>query len=208
MSIQTDNGKEFDNLAVRNLLATHGIVLRLTCPYTSQQNGHAERILRTLNDNVRALLFHAHMPPHFWSDALATATTLLNVRPCQPRANLTPHQLLLGSPPSYDDFRVFGCLCYPNTASTSPHKLAPRSVACVFLGYPPNTKGYRCYNPQTHRVIVSRHVYFDETVFPFTKHRFPRRSSHPLHARRPSSTCHDGQLLHAVEPLHCLPQVR
>jgi hypothetical protein len=29
----------------------------------------------------------------------------------------------------------------------------------VFIGYPSNTKGYRCYDPVSHRVITSRHVY-------------------------------------------------
>lgn len=35
VSIQTDNGKEFDNNAARSFFTSHGIVLRLTCPYTS-----------------------------------------------------------------------------------------------------------------------------------------------------------------------------
>uniref|UniRef100_A0A453SGZ6 Integrase catalytic domain-containing protein n=1 Tax=Aegilops tauschii subsp. strangulata TaxID=200361 RepID=A0A453SGZ6_AEGTS len=68
----------------RHLLSSHGTVFRLTCPYTSQQNGRAERILRTLNECVRTLLFHAYMPSRFWPDALATATLLLNLRPCRP----------------------------------------------------------------------------------------------------------------------------
>nr|XP_040251900.1 verprolin-like [Aegilops tauschii subsp. strangulata] len=50
LALQTDNGKEFDNVAVRNLLASHGTIFRLTCPYTSEQNGRAERVVRTLND--------------------------------------------------------------------------------------------------------------------------------------------------------------
>ena len=91
--LQTDNGKEFDNLAIRNLLATHGTIFRLTCPYTSQQNGRAERVLRTLNDCVRTLLFHANVPPRFWPDALATASLLLNIRPCRTRGNFAPHHL-------------------------------------------------------------------------------------------------------------------
>uniref|UniRef100_R7VYZ5 Uncharacterized protein n=1 Tax=Aegilops tauschii TaxID=37682 RepID=R7VYZ5_AEGTA len=62
---QTDNEKEFDNLRFRTFLLHPGIVFRLTCPYTSQQNGRAERVLRTLNDCVRTLLFHANVPPHF-----------------------------------------------------------------------------------------------------------------------------------------------
>jgi hypothetical protein len=166
-ALQTDNGKEFDNITIRSLLATHGAIFRLTCPYTSSQNGRAERMLRTLNDCVRTLLFHASMPPRFWPDALATATLLVNIRPCRVRWSYTPHHLLYGAPPTYDDLRIFGCRCFPNTAATAAHKLAPRSLPCVFLGYPANTKGYRCYDPVSHRVLTSRHVYFDELVFPF-----------------------------------------
>ncbi|KAK1650348.1 hypothetical protein QYE76_068153 [Lolium multiflorum] len=43
LALQTDNGKEFDNTTIRTLLSTHGTIFRLTCPYTSQQNGRAER---------------------------------------------------------------------------------------------------------------------------------------------------------------------
>jgi histone deacetylase 1/2 len=94
-SFQTDNGKEFDNHAFRSFLSTHGITLRLTCPYTSQQNGRAERALRTLNHSVRALLFHADVPTTFWPDALATATYTLNRRPCRPRK--MPHHMSCSS---------------------------------------------------------------------------------------------------------------
>jgi histone deacetylase 1/2 len=167
LSVQTDNGREFDNVANRNLLAEHGIVLRLSCPYTSQQNGRAERVLRTLNDSVRTLLFHAHLPPRFWAEALHTATYLLNLRPCRPRAYSTPHELLFQRPPEYQHLRVFGCLCYPNTSATAIHKLAPRSVACIFLGYPSDHRGYRCYDPTSGRILISRHVRFDESVFPY-----------------------------------------
>lgn len=153
----------------RAFFAKHGITLRLTCPYTSQQNGHAERILRTLNDGLRTLMFEASLPPSFWPDALATSTYLLNRRPCRPRHNSTLFELLFGTPPDYAHLRVFGCLCYPNTAATAPHKLASRSARCIFLGYPMDQRGYKCYNPKTKRVIISRHVYFDESCFPFVQ---------------------------------------
>ena len=48
-----------------------------------------------------------------------------------------------------------------------PHKLAPRSTACVLLGYPTDHRGYRCFDLDTRRVITSRHVTFDENSFPF-----------------------------------------
>jgi histone deacetylase 1/2 len=65
IAFQTDNGKEFDNHTFRTHLASSGVALRLSCPYTSSQNGKAKRILQTLNDCVRSLLIHAGMPDAF-----------------------------------------------------------------------------------------------------------------------------------------------
>jgi len=70
---------------------------------------------------------------------------------------------------NYDHLRVLGCLCYPNLQVTSPHTLAPRSTACVFLGYPSAHKGYRCLDLSTRCVIISCHVVFDEFSFPFAR---------------------------------------
>ena len=75
--------------------------------------------------------------------------------------------MLFDTPPRYDHLRVFGCACYPTTTATTPHKLAPRSTLCVFLGYSPDHKGYRCFDLTSRRVLISRHV-VDESVFSFT----------------------------------------
>ena len=167
ISFQSDNGKEFDNQALHTHLATHGIALRLSCPCTSPQNGTAERVLRTLNDCVRSLLLHAGMQSSFWAEALSTATYHLNHHPCKTIGAQTPFQRLLGAPPTLDHLRVFGCLCFPNQAATAPHKPAARSTACIFLGYPSDHRGYRCFDLASRRVITSRHVTFDEHAFPF-----------------------------------------
>jgi hypothetical protein len=37
----------------------------------------------------------------------------------------------------------------------------------VFLGYSTDHKGYWCLDLHTNRIIISRYVIFDETVFPF-----------------------------------------
>jgi hypothetical protein len=142
-------------------------------------------------------LFHGTVPTMFRLEALNTATHTLNRSPCRPRNDATPYQLLYGHMPSYDHLRMFGCQCYPNLSATAAHKLSPRSVACVFLGYPIDTKGYRRYNPDTNRVITFRHVYFDEDVFPFRSKDTgvapsmpaPLPDSTSSKRRRPRSAC-------------------
>jgi hypothetical protein len=166
--VQADNRTEFVNNALTTFFASSDIHSRLSCPYTSSQNGKAERIIRSPNDMCRTLLIHAHMPPKYWAEALATATYLLNRRPCSAIDHRVPFEQLHQQPPDYTILRVFGCLCYPNLTATSKHKLAPRSTAYVFLGYPSSHKGYRCLDLTTRRIIISRHVVFDEMQFPFS----------------------------------------
>jgi hypothetical protein len=88
--VQCDNGREFDNSSARTFLLSQGIHLRMSCPYTSPQNGKAECIIRSIN-NVRSLLFQASMPPSYWVEALSTATGLLNILPTKTLAFSTPH---------------------------------------------------------------------------------------------------------------------
>ncbi|KAL8138353.1 hypothetical protein V2J09_004354 [Rumex salicifolius] len=165
--LQCDNGKEFDNSSFHSFFRDNGLQFRFSCPHTSQQNGKAERILRTINNSVRTLLFQAHLPPKFWVEALNTAVHLINRLPSKPIHNKTPYEVLYGRPPVYHHLRVFGCACYPNLSSTTPDKLSPRSTKCVFLGYPSNHSGYQCMDLATNKIIILRHVVFDESYFPF-----------------------------------------
>jgi hypothetical protein len=80
----------------------------------------------------------------------------------------TPRFALFGTPPSYDHLRVFGCACYPNLSATAPRKLASHSSRYVFLGYFLDHKGHQCLNLTTHLLLISRHVVFAETYFPFS----------------------------------------
>lgn len=50
------DGKEFDNKDVEELLAEQGIEQLITSPYTSQQNGAAERENRTIIEAARSML--------------------------------------------------------------------------------------------------------------------------------------------------------
>jgi hypothetical protein len=135
--------------------------------YTSQQNDKAESVICTVNNIIHPLLFHASLSPRFWVEALHHATHVLNRLPTKTISAPSPYFALHHTHPDYSSIRVFGCLCYPDTASTMSHKLALWSSACVFLGYSPHHKGYRCMDLATPCVVISRHIVFDESSFPF-----------------------------------------
>lgn len=178
-TIQCDNGREFDNHQFHNLCSQTGTQFRFSCPYTSPQNGKAERKIRSINNILRTLLAHSNVPLYLWHHALQHATYLLNILPTKTLANLTPTHLLYNLQPTYTHLRTFGCLCYPLTPSLSIHKLQKRSQPCVFLGHPSNHRGYKCYDINSKTIILSRHVVFDETIFPFSQSSSPPKTAPP-----------------------------
>jgi len=154
----------------------------------------AERKIRTINNIICTLLVHASLPPSFWHHALHMATYLLNILPTKQLALQTPTTILYQKRPSYSHLKVFGCLCFPLIPSTNRNKLQPRSKPCVFLGYPSNHRGYKCLELSSRKIIISRHVNFDETIFPF--------SSSPA----PASSCYEFlDTSNAHFPYHMLP---
>jgi hypothetical protein len=80
-AIQCDNGREFDNSSTRIFLLLNDTQLRISCSYTSPQNGKAERIIRSVNNVIRTLLIQAFLPGRYWAEGLHTATYMLNRLP-------------------------------------------------------------------------------------------------------------------------------
>jgi hypothetical protein len=191
-SVQCDNGHTFDNFSTRTFFLSHSVQLRMSCPYTSPLNGKAECIIHTTNDVMRSLLFQASLSTRYWAVSLHAATCLLNLLPTKAISAPSPHFTLFGTTPSYAHLRIFGCTCYPNTSATAPHKVAPHSCWCVFFGHSSEHKGYMCLDLSTNHLLVSRHVIFDESSFPFASSGTPPddldslfSSSHVVHPIAP-----------------------
>lgn len=68
----------------------------------------------------------------------------------------------------------------------------------MFLGYSPNQKGYRCLYPPSGKVFTSRHVIFDEDLFPFKaqfKNLVPRYRTALLQAWQSATASPDAEPL-------------
>nr|GEY91948.1 ribonuclease H-like domain-containing protein [Tanacetum cinerariifolium] len=130
-AFKCDHDEESDNNSLHELFFINGIQFCFSCLRTSQQNSKSERMIHTINNVVRSLLFQARLPPEYWVEALLTAAYLLNILPSTSINNDIPYSKLFNKPPSYTQLRTFGCLCYPYTFP--PHKLAPRTTLSIFL---------------------------------------------------------------------------
>ncbi|KAK4262401.1 hypothetical protein QN277_027966 [Acacia crassicarpa] len=163
-TLQCDNGSEFKPFMP--IAQDAGIDVRLTCPYTSAQNGRAERKHRHIVKMGLTLLAHAGMPLKFWLEAFQHAVYLINRLPSPVLKDRTPLFLLQKTEPEYNQLQPFGCACFPCLKPYNTHKFQFRSQKCIYLGVAAQSKGHRCLS-ESGRVFISRHVVFDSCLFPF-----------------------------------------
>ncbi|CAI7774715.1 unnamed protein product [Closterium sp. NIES-53] len=76
--LRSDWGGEFLGKQFTDFVNGKRIVHDLTCPYTPQQNGMAEREMRTVVESVRTMLLHMGMQHHWWHLALRQAVWVRN----------------------------------------------------------------------------------------------------------------------------------
>ncbi|PKU69741.1 Retrovirus-related Pol polyprotein from transposon TNT 1-94 [Dendrobium catenatum] len=170
-SLRTDGGTEYTNHQLTQFLKDNGILHQISCPYTPEQNGLAERKHRHIIETTRSLLFTADVPYKFWPDATITSVYLINHMPSPTTSNKSPFELLYNHHPDYSHLRTFGCACYPLIPSALRNKLQPKAHSCVFLGYSENYKGYKCLDISTNKLFMSRHLTFAENIFPFSTNK-------------------------------------
>nr|GEY41552.1 hypothetical protein [Tanacetum cinerariifolium] len=132
-SLRSDRGGEYMSQEFLDHLKDHGIIAHCTPPYTPQHNGVSERRNRTLLDMIRSMMSQTTLPKSFWDYALETAARILNMVLNKKRDTLN-----------------------------NPEKLKPRSIKCIFIGYPKETMGYSFYYTPENKVLVSRNTEFLE----------------------------------------------
>jgi transposase InsO family protein len=158
--LTTDNGELLSN-HVTEWCANAGIVHQLTAPYTSAHNGRAERLHRTLLDKARTMRLACNAPASLWDEFCATAAYLTNLTASSSLKGKTPFELWYGFVPSLTHLREIGCRAFALIMTHNP-KILQRSVPCVLIGYAPNAKAYRLWNPASGRVFNSFHINFIE----------------------------------------------
>ncbi|GKD08219.1 retrotransposon protein, putative, ty1-copia subclass, partial [Tanacetum coccineum] len=143
---------------VENQLGLSPIVLLLT----HYNTGVSERRNRTLLDMVQSTMSQTTLLKSFWDYALETAARILNMVPTK-KVEKTPYEVWHGQAPKLSYLKVWGCeALVKRDTLTKPDKLEPRSIKCIFIGYPKKTMGYSFYYPPENKVLVAWNAEFLE----------------------------------------------
>ncbi|RDX69464.1 hypothetical protein CR513_51414, partial [Mucuna pruriens] len=166
--LRLENGTKFINLEFSKFLKDNRMVHELTCVNTPQQNGVAEKKNRHLIKVARALLSQMSVPNVYWGETVLTTTYLINRLPTQVLNGISPIKHMLSFFPSSPlmlrlPSRVFGCVVFVHSHNPHRGKLDPRAVKCVFIGYPSNKNGFKCYHLPSRWFFVSMDITFHET---------------------------------------------
>lgn len=107
--LRSDNGLEYKNKCVTEFLESRGIKHQTSAPYTPEQNGRAEREMRTIVECARKMLLSRNLQTRLWAEAVNTAVYLLN-RSLGARSNeATPFELWTKQKPDLSHLRIFRC---------------------------------------------------------------------------------------------------
>ena len=207
-NLRTDNGTEFLSNNMSQYLSSHGIVHQTSCVGTPQQNGISERKNMDLLEKTRALMLHMNIPKKFWSQAILTATYLINRLPSRVLEFKSPYETLKGRHITLSHLRVFGCMCFVHVQALHRDKLDARAAKCVFMGYSSSQKGYKCFHPITNKMLVSRDVRFEETVPYFSKEVAHSREGELMCDLFPLSACIDHSVHLDQKPLAIMNKQR
>jgi transposase InsO family protein len=164
-----DNGELRSN-QVKEWLESRGTVQQFTAPYTSAHIGRVERLHRTLMGKARAMRLYSGLPPQFWDEFYLTASHVHAKTTSMQLRGTTPWQLWHGRTPDLSYLREPGCRAFVLILNKNNPKIYERSIECILLGYNPDSKTYRCYDPKTRQIYSSYHVNFLESHDGYLRH--------------------------------------
>jgi hypothetical protein len=160
--VRSDGG-ELDSIRTRQWSAGRGIQWEYTVPYAPDQNGVAERSMRTIMSKTRTTIIDSHLNESLWAEVMDTIVYLTNRSPTKSVADgSTPYEAWTGKKPNLGHLRMIGCTAYIHIPKHKG-KLQPRSWKGQFIGYVSDNI-YKIWDPERKQVHRARDVEFLEEI--------------------------------------------
>ena len=165
MRFRVDGAGELGSDEFVKALEGMGIERDVTPRYEHWKNGKMERVFRTIQGRMLAMLTAAQLPLTYWGEAALTAGFLFNlsISSSLPK-DVTPFEVLKSTKPDVSYLKVWGVRCFAHVPVELQTKLGAKSCECLFLGYPPSGRGYRVRSLATNHFFDSGNVIFDENI--------------------------------------------
>ncbi|CAL9008426.1 unnamed protein product [Prunus brigantina] len=154
--LRSDKGGEFLSSEFVQFCEDHGIQRQLTMAYTPQQNGVVERKNRIVVEMAKSMLHEKGIPYFLWVEVVHIAIYILNRCPTKALNNITPFKAYNKRKSGIAHLKIFGSLCYVHVPTKLRHKLEPKSVKGVFVGYATYEKGYRIFYPISKKLTLDK----------------------------------------------------
>jgi hypothetical protein len=167
--LRDDKGGEYIGNDFDVFLADAGIRREHSIRDTPQQVGVAERMNHSLSEGITTLLSQSGLARVWWEDAAIHWLHGKIRPPSSVTAPLTPFELFYGRKPNVSHMHAFGCLTYVHLQKDQRPALTPHAAQCILIGYLVDYKGWRFWNPQTLKEVISDSAVFRESTFPFRK---------------------------------------
>lgn len=153
--VRCDNGREYINKEMNNIISQKGIVLDPCPPYTHELNGTAERYNRSIMNSARCLLSDSKVNLKYWPEVIKTAAYLKNRTITNTIENKTPFEILFKKKPNIKNLKLYGSKVFVRVPEIKRNSKWDRKAdSGILVGYESN--GYRIL--VGNKIIISRHV--------------------------------------------------
>ncbi|MBW0463876.1 hypothetical protein O181_003591 [Austropuccinia psidii MF-1] len=162
----SDCGGEFLNEKFKKQSEEQGLTHFFSPPETPQHNRFSERANQTILEKAWCLLSTSNLPNCYWAESVNTATLLSNFTTTPSRMNNFPFALWMKLALQINKIRVFGCRAIVSIPKNHREgKLGPSASEGILLGYENEGSCYHILQICNRKILISRHVEFDESTF-------------------------------------------
>ncbi|KAI1002152.1 hypothetical protein K3495_g6047 [Podosphaera aphanis] len=162
--IYTDSGTEFSNSAFQEILQSRGIEWSKSSSHAPEQNGIAERNVRTVTEKMRALHINSGLPLKLWPLIFNAAINILNITP-NVNASKPPLFTVYNKTPNIKNLHPFSCRVFWLDPEQNKLKAKAKAKEVIYVGSK-FTGGHLILNPIAGRTITRRDIRVHENSFP------------------------------------------
>lgn len=120
-----------------------GIRHQKTVRYTPEQNGCAEREMRTIVEAARTMIHARDSSQKLWAEAVNSAVYVLKRTGTSTVSDKIPYELWYGKSAKFDHFSIFGSTIYEHIPKQLRRKFDSKAEKRIFVGYNENVKGFK-----------------------------------------------------------------